>query len=160
MRRGQAAIEYLMTYGWAILIIIIIGVALVALGLTNPAMWAPPKGASGFSGFQITDWAYFSNGNLSLVIVNKYGSRVRINDLTGKIGTKSSTGWTCEGGYNAANPPELESGERIICNITFSGVSISPGARYSADVSINFTDVGSTFQTTTTSKGTVFGSAI
>jgi len=157
MRRGQAAIEYLMTYGWAILIIIIIGVALVALGLTNPAMWAPPKGASGFSGFQVTDWAYFTNGtdgNLSLVIVNKYGSRIKINNLTGKIGTKSSTGWTCEGEL------ELESGERIICNITFSGVSISPGARYSADVSINFTDVGSTFQTTTISKGTVFGSAI
>lgn len=34
--KGQGAMEYLMTYGWAILIVVIVGVALAALGVFNP----------------------------------------------------------------------------------------------------------------------------
>lgn len=33
---GQNAMEYLMSYGWAILIIVVIGAALYALGVLNP----------------------------------------------------------------------------------------------------------------------------
>jgi len=33
MRKGQAAMEYLMTYGWAILIIIVVVAALYAMGV-------------------------------------------------------------------------------------------------------------------------------
>jgi|YelNatPaOPRAMG01_1025707.scaffolds.fasta_scaffold184474_2 hypothetical protein len=39
MRKGQTALEYLMTYGWAILIVIIVVAALYALGLTKPCKW-------------------------------------------------------------------------------------------------------------------------
>src|SRR3989344_1500434 len=37
--KGQTALEYLMTYGWAILIVIIVVGALFALGLTKPCRW-------------------------------------------------------------------------------------------------------------------------
>ena len=38
-KKGQAAMEYLMTYGWAILIVIIVAAALYALGIFNPATY-------------------------------------------------------------------------------------------------------------------------
>lgn len=36
-KKGQGAMEYLMTYGWAIIIVVIVGVALAAIGLFSPA---------------------------------------------------------------------------------------------------------------------------
>ena len=38
-KKGQGALEYLMTYGWALLIIVVVGAALYALGVLNPATY-------------------------------------------------------------------------------------------------------------------------
>ena len=46
--KAQAAMEYLMTYGWAILIVIIVAAALYALGVFNPATWTGDR-ATGFT---------------------------------------------------------------------------------------------------------------
>ncbi len=40
-RNAQSAMEYLMTYGWAILIIAVVLVVLFSLGVTNPLFFAP-----------------------------------------------------------------------------------------------------------------------
>ncbi len=37
--KGQGALEYLMTYGWALLIIVVVGAALYSLGVLNPATY-------------------------------------------------------------------------------------------------------------------------
>lgn len=50
MQKGQTALEYLMTYGWAILIVIVVVGALYALGLTKPCRW---------TGTQIREFADF-----------------------------------------------------------------------------------------------------
>jgi len=57
MRKGQTALEYLMTYGWAILIVIVVVAALYSLGLTKPCRWVGTQ-ITGFSGggFQVTGW--------------------------------------------------------------------------------------------------------
>jgi len=39
MKKGQAALEYLMTYGWAVLIIGIVAAVLYATGILNPETW-------------------------------------------------------------------------------------------------------------------------
>ena len=36
MKRAQAAMEYLMTYGWALLVIVLVLGALIYLGVLNP----------------------------------------------------------------------------------------------------------------------------
>jgi len=43
MRKGQAALEFLMTYGWAILVVLIVIGALAYFGVLNPNMLVPPK---------------------------------------------------------------------------------------------------------------------
>ncbi len=40
-KKAQSAMEYLMTYGWAILIIAVVLAALYSLGLFNSAAWGP-----------------------------------------------------------------------------------------------------------------------
>jgi len=40
MQKGQGALEYIMTYGWALLIIVALGGALFATGILNPTSYA------------------------------------------------------------------------------------------------------------------------
>ena len=55
MRKGQAAMEYLMTYGWAIIIIIVVIGALFAMGVfkTSGAVGCTPC----FSNFAFVDYS-------------------------------------------------------------------------------------------------------
>jgi hypothetical protein len=46
--RGQGAMEYLMSYGWAILVVMVVGAALWQLGIFNMGGSVPPT-SSGFS---------------------------------------------------------------------------------------------------------------
>ena len=43
--KSQAAMEYLMTYGWAILVIAVVLAALYSLGIFNPNTFAPKASA-------------------------------------------------------------------------------------------------------------------
>jgi hypothetical protein len=47
-KKSQAAVEYLQTYGWAILVIVIIGIAIWKLGILGPY-----KGVNTVSGFTV-----------------------------------------------------------------------------------------------------------
>lgn len=48
--KGQGAMEYLMTYGWALLVIVVVGAALFALGILNPGTYTQSR-CSGFGYF-------------------------------------------------------------------------------------------------------------
>ncbi len=54
-KKGQGAMEYLMTYGWAIIVVMIVGLALWNLGIFNLGK-TYPKGFSGFSAVRPLDW--------------------------------------------------------------------------------------------------------
>ncbi len=78
-RRAQAAMEFLMTYGWAILVVLIVIAALAYLGVLNPQSLVPEKcmlqplsclGAT-------TD----SSGDLALSITNPLGGGIRITQI-------------------------------------------------------------------------------
>ena len=69
-KKAQSAMEYLMTYGWAILIVIIVAAALYALGVFNPATFTGRTA----TGFQVigapTDWDLNASGGVTLKIAN------------------------------------------------------------------------------------------
>ena len=56
MKKGQAAMEYLMTYGWAILIIIVVVAALYAMGVFKVGKPTVPCSPC-FSYFAFVDYA-------------------------------------------------------------------------------------------------------
>jgi len=78
--RAQTAIEFLMTYGWAILVIVVVGIALASLGFFSPGFWGGSKRITGFSDIGVKDFAYYSNKTLELILINRYTSDVNITN--------------------------------------------------------------------------------
>ena len=146
--KAQTAMEYLMTYGWAILIVIIVGAALYALGIFNPSTYSQST-ATGFQGFQVPSggWQFTSSGQLTLMVKNMAGSNINITSVqatySGTTATNSSIGMT-----------SFAPGSQFTIVITGLG-SPSAGSAYSIPVTISYTnlDTGLSF----TSSGTVTG---
>ncbi|MEW5955922.1 MAG: hypothetical protein AB1626_05315, partial [Candidatus Micrarchaeota archaeon] len=85
MKRGQTALEYLVTYGWAILVIVIIAAILWYFGVFNPSKWTQEKQCGGFSSLQCMDFKVNSTGVLQIKLGNKAGvgmTNVMINNGT------------------------------------------------------------------------------
>jgi hypothetical protein len=86
-RKAQSAMEYLMTYGWAILIVIVVAASFYFMGLFNPAMFAGRT----VTGFQVlgtpVDWELLGvNGNLTLKLANgRLQTPVTIHAITATI---------------------------------------------------------------------------
>ncbi|VVB76300.1 Uncharacterised protein [Candidatus Tiddalikarchaeum anstoanum] len=79
-RKAQSALEYLITYGWAILIIVIVGAALFALGVFNPG-GSTALQVRGLSNFQVDDAKMSPNGNLTLVLGVKTGKTTFVTEI-------------------------------------------------------------------------------
>lgn len=67
-----------MNYGWAILIIVILGGTLYALGVFDPTTWTSSKRATSFSSLQIKDWS-LKSGGLTIVLGNNYGEDLTLH---------------------------------------------------------------------------------
>jgi hypothetical protein len=80
-RRAQSALEYLLTYGWAILIVIIVGASLYALGVFNPGTFTG-KRVTGFTQFQMLDHKLGdTNSTLTIFVGNRLGKTVTLTDI-------------------------------------------------------------------------------
>jgi len=90
-KKAQSAMEYLMTYGWAILIVIIVAAALYALGVFNPATFTGRTA----TGFQVigapSDWDLNSSGGVTLVMSNsKMSTTLTIINISATISGNSA----------------------------------------------------------------------
>jgi uncharacterized protein (UPF0333 family) len=104
MKKGQAAMEFLMTYGWAILVVIAAIAALAYFGVLSPDKMLPER-----TTFQapipnvdnaVITAGTATNGVVSLALKNNVGFPINITAVT-----ESGTGGTC--GAPVANSVEL-----------------------------------------------------
>ncbi|OYT53287.1 MAG: hypothetical protein B6U72_06410 [Candidatus Altiarchaeales archaeon ex4484_2] len=72
--KGQGAMEYLMTYGWAIMVVMIVGVVLWQMGIFK--MGSGGSGMSGFGAVKPLDHASPSSGNINISFTNAAGARI------------------------------------------------------------------------------------
>jgi len=77
MRKGQAAMEYLMTYGWAILVIVIVLAALLYLGVFNIA-GRTPEICTLPIGLQCPSFKLNTNGLLNVSLTNGQPKTIRV----------------------------------------------------------------------------------
>ncbi len=141
MRKGQTALEYLMTYGWAILIVIIVVAALYALGLTKPCRWVGTQ-VREFPDFRVRDPKFDSNGQLTFYLERLKPEQVNITKVI-----YNGTGYT---GANTTLQLPLASGEsKLIIVPKETGTAPNPGDCYSVDVKIEYTviDTGAALTT-------------
>ena len=79
--KSQSALEYLMTYGWAILIIVIVAVILYSMGIFNPSSSISTT-ITGFSSTPVSSAIFTDNGGLSLSVRNSVGYPIEITNIT------------------------------------------------------------------------------
>lgn len=145
--------EYLMTYGWAILIVIIVAAALWALGVFNPATWQQAS-ATGFSGFQVPTggWVVNSNGTISVLLKNNLGSSVEVTDVDATVNGVATVTTVPANATLAANGQQW-------FDMSGGGITApSSGSSYSVSVSVDYTYTSTGAQGSST--GTITGTAI
>jgi hypothetical protein len=143
-KKGQGAMEYLMTYGWAILVVVIVGVVLWQMGIFSPSGGAAP-GMSGFGNVRPNEYSC-SGGIVSAVVVNAAGQMIYNLEMNGE---------------DVCGDNNLSAGKTTICTST-TGVlgcsGVPAGSRYEAE--INFTyNSGTPDGLARTSAGTIWGPA-
>jgi hypothetical protein len=80
MRKGQAALEFLTTYGWAFLVILVMIGALAYFGVLNPSKALPPK-CLAEAGWDCKDYIIHET-DFSINLVNRKGDSLKLVDIT------------------------------------------------------------------------------
>jgi hypothetical protein len=150
--KGQTAIEYLMTYGWAILIILIVAGVLAYYGIFAPAGFLTPT-ARGFGQVQVlSPWTLTANGDLTLRVENRVGEQINVTTIYATKGGSSSS---------CSISPEvtIDSGSNQIISGCALGSSIggNAGDTYTVTLTIQYeltSNPGTYFNSTGTITGT------
>ena len=131
-RRAQSALEYLMTYGWALVVIVIVIAALVFL--IQPSQ-VGGNTCSTTSGILITNHQLLgSNDNLSLILSNQTAASLTGVDInvTGTIGGNTVTDSNTLTSLGTTATTTI---------IDFTGTQdVAAGSTYSLQVTFNYND--------------------
>lgn len=147
-KKGQAGLDFLMTYGWALLIIVLIIAALFALGVFDIGSFIGSR-ASGFTEVSVVAWSLADDGTFTALFENHAGKSITINSVNATYKTESI-------GYST--PVTLGNGKRsgTITLGTFSSPD-STGSSYTVSIDIAYTDseTGFAYSDSGTVTGTI-----
>ncbi|NQU98411.1 hypothetical protein HQ533_03005 [Candidatus Woesearchaeota archaeon] len=148
-KKAQAAIEFLMTYGWAILVLLAVIGALSYFGVLDASVLLPER-CQFPVGFDCIGKASIdaTSDSVRFIVQNSYGSRIIVDTITiSADGDCTGTWGMCEGkGCTnfAASPLTLSNNERATIRLNCTN-GISEG-RFRTDVTILYNDTLTTFQ--------------
>ncbi len=136
-KKAQAAMEFLMTYGWAILVVLAAIAALAYFGVLKPGQFLPEQCILA-PGFACSDFKVTPN-EVNLIIVNSGGRDIDVIDIT--VGN-------CTQSFNQT----LKNGNQA--EFTLSGCNNGEIERiFKEDVIVEYINSGSSF--TKTIRGTI-----
>ena len=162
--KAQSALEYMMTYGWAILIIVIVAAVLYSLGIFSPSSSVGAT-QTGFAPFTATASSCSSTGfKVAFSVGGLPAGASDVSILNASI--TSATGLTPSsilvGTVGAFSPIGTTgiaaSGQTFIANFTSSTCSAS-GVHYSAAITMWYSYTASGLSSTVPAKGTVSGTS-
>ena len=127
-KKAQAAMEFLMTYGWTILIVLLVVAALVYFDVLNPAKFLP--NTCSLQGFNCEDFAATTSG-ISLYLINNIGDDLNITAVV--IGEYSNT-----------TSRYVRIGDPVSIVLTYQGTvgdggELAAGDRLKESIKINYT---------------------
>ncbi len=144
MRNGQVAMEFIMTYGWAIMVVLVMIGALAYFGVLNPGKYTPDRClvTTGFScgDYRLSKWdSSVSQSEVSFVLQNDLGESVTFPEkllikFKEEVGDANCGQFRAVGDTSSGTSPyTLPAGERVevVCNTDTSA-------------SIHFSQVGRT----------------
>ena len=118
-KKAQAAMEFLMTYGWAILVVLVAIGALAYFGVLSPDKFLPER-CTGSSGFDCMDKASIDAdaNRVTFVIKNNLGHRITLNGIE-EATDCASANFTLNNGtaINANVPITIKTGDQITLRV-------------------------------------------
>jgi len=146
-RKAQGSVEFLMTYSWALVIILIAIVVAWRWGLFNLSSNVEP-GSYGFWGVTPMDYKMSTGGQLTLSLHNEVGVNVTLNSvrvITGSANQTVNDGTTVieAGKKHVLSVPNLAAGRQ--------------GERFDIFVIINYTNSKMQANRERLSSGTIWG---
>lgn len=130
MQKGQSTLEYLITYGWAILILVVVASILWYLGIFNPSRWIGSQ-SIGFSKFVVNDFTVNSAGKLTLVFASKEDRAIQNVNVTIIYSNDTVRAWNTTGTMSPGREYTL-----TIANATDAG---NVGDSFNLKVRIKYT---------------------
>lgn len=126
-KKGQAATEFLMTYGWAILAIVIVAAVLWNMGIFKGSCTstAAVQVFPASSQLQVADWTVDSANNINMSVSNLAGNQVTITAGYFQVGSNTV------GSTLAVSPSPIPASEKGIVTITGAGGTGTPGSCFS-----------------------------
>ncbi|MEM3555855.1 MAG: hypothetical protein QXF56_04015 [Candidatus Micrarchaeia archaeon] len=158
MRKGQTAMEYLMTYGWAILIIMVVLAVLFYLGVLTPPVPSQCTFPAGIT--CTTTKLHAGSGHLTLEIGQGTGHSITVTGVTCTQNTSqayATSGAILYTDYSGDPNITIASGSKGFVakpgtfNVTCtdadgSSVDTSIGAQYNGRIYINYTEADTKIQ--------------
>ena len=148
--KGQAALDFLMTYGWAIALVVIIAAVLFALGIFDVSNFVGNK-AVGFSQVAVKGWSLDNAGTFTIKMSNQAGVPITINSATVFITNANAT----VGGLPVSLSTGIDTAQLSTPVGAFSSTGLAAGSGYTARVVVSYTDTNAGFNYTT--SGTLTG---
>jgi len=146
MRKAQAGLDFLMSYGWALILIVLVVGALFALGIFDIGSFLGTK-SSGFSQIKPIAWNVNPTGVLTVKLQNNAGTDVNVTSINATL-LSSTTG-------SSPNVAISNSKQSAVLTVgTFSSVPAA-GSSYTVQVVIKYTDMATAFNYT--DSGTLTG---
>jgi hypothetical protein len=138
-RRGQAALEFLSTYGFAFLLILVMIGALSYFGILNPSNLVPDRCTSGaeFSCFDNIVQTNGGAGSLNLVLNNNLGGPVNVSGLVITVPDLALTPAGCT--ITPATPATVAAGGRVTIACASLGAAGALPAGEKVKVTYSFT---------------------
>jgi uncharacterized protein (UPF0333 family) len=137
-KKGQAALDFMMTYGWAIVLVVIIAVAMFAMGIFDPSNFIGNK-AAGFAGVSVVGWSMDTAGTFTIKAANNVGNPIQLDSINVTIGGASVnvpvSNATIAVGENSA----------LLSSATGAFGAQAAGSGYTAKVSIRYIDTNAGF---------------
>jgi hypothetical protein len=125
-RKGQAAMEFIMTYGWAILVVLVAIAALAYFGVLSPGKYLPEK-CMPSAGIGCTSFKATTSG-IDFVFQNALGKDIVVTDV-------ETVDPVCTGSFNTTLVNGASSTFSMSCALT-------SGSKISSDLIITYDEVG------------------
>ncbi len=137
MKKGQAAMEFLMTYGWAILVVLAAIAALAYFGVLSPARFLPER-CDFPAGLTCVDKAVIagSTNTITMAIRNNVGDSVNITSASVPSGDNCGTVSSMTIGGVA--PPVTVTNNQLVTVVITCSADLVADNRIKSDITLNY----------------------
>lgn len=129
--------EYLVTYGWAILAIVIIAAVLWYTGVFNPSKFRGGNECGGFGSFTCIDQV-ITTTNTTIVLGNAVGRSISAGAVS-IVGTDEPTSCTADDTLGAGGSTTISPNSRVYIECS-TPTTLSAESAYDWTISFTFTD--------------------